>query len=939
MKKFYFATMLTLCSITAFAQEFAVTGRVVDADNKGEGLPLAQVAVFTKDTVKVTATVSDNDGYFRLQPKNGGEYLLSVTFIGYEPLWKKVKLSEKTPHKKMGQLQMNPDSKLLREVQVTGLAQELTIKADTFVYHSNAFRVPEGASLAALIKQLPGLQMDSEGNLTFQGKAVGSILVNGKPFFGDANTAMANMSSAAVEDVKVYEKTDEEKEFTGLHDNNKQTVIDLKIKKEYMSSWSVNLTAAGGTSERFTGKLFASNFSDKYRAAVYAQANNLSQWQSADENGNWRYYSLPGAMRTYRTVGGILSWNNGKKNTETGYFDSNAEVTYAHNNTMSLTTAKQEQLMGANAAHYSYSRGNGYTSATSPSINAGFTWNIDTLNRLRMQMYYDSYNNGSDNTAYTSTYSSEASWSDAYKTLTQDDIDKDIESAGINSLRGIGRNIYCYDTYHIYTNYVRRLTGVDGALTIRGIYRGSRNRTKSYDKLHYRYFNSQEPDVTRNDYTYSPGSNDRYELAGDFTAPIGKHLNYGVSYTYTHKQDNNNHILYRLDRLASPDYPLGWHPSTADSLLLAKDLENSKNETYFANTHNVEGSLSGRWDKFEFSTTLSAEFLNEKIFFVRDTERHSPQRSVMLWRPFAQLKWKPVKGGEISINYSGDVDISELSEKIPFTDTSNETETVINNNNLRNGWRNNFGLRGNYFGDKRGDSYSMYANFGFIDNDCASTMLVDPATGKTTLSMVNVDGNYNYNVGFNTQQPLDSARHWTLTVNTSLRSARSKSYTGNSSKGMGLSVMHSYNPHAGMWLKWRKDIWSIVLSGAYTGDIVRYDNSSGYNQTGSTFEWNLQPMVELPFGMKISGSFGLYGRRGYGGDIMNHDQWLWNMTISQSLLKNKALTIQLDAVDILGQRTSENTHISNISRMYSSSKSYLSYVMLSAVYRFDIGRK
>ena len=371
--------------MTAFAQEFAVTGRVVDTDNNGEGLPLAQITLHTKDTTRVTVAVSDNDGYFRLQPKKEGEYLLSVTFVGYEPLWKKVKLSEKAPHRKMGQLLMNPDSKLLREVQVTGLAQELTIKADTFVYHSNAFRVPEGASLAVLIKQLPGLQMDSEGNLTFQGKAVGSILVNGKPFFGDANTAMSNMSSAAVEDVKVYEKTDEEKEITGLHDNNKQTVIDLKIKKEYMSSWSVNLTAAGGTSERFTGKLFASNFSDKYRAAVYAQANNLSQWQSADENGNWRYYSLPGAMRTYRTVGGILSWNNGKKNTDAGYFDSNAEVTYEHNNTISLTTAKEEQLMGTNAAHYSYSRGSGYTSATSPSINAGFTWNIDTLNRLRIR--------------------------------------------------------------------------------------------------------------------------------------------------------------------------------------------------------------------------------------------------------------------------------------------------------------------------------------------------------------------------------------------------------------------------------------------------------------------------------------------------------------------------------------------------------------------------
>jgi hypothetical protein len=70
---------------------------------------------------------------------------------------------------------------------------------------------------------------------------------------------------------------------------------------------------------------------------------------------------------------------------------------------------------------------------------------------------------------------------------------------------------------------------------------------------------------------------------------------------------------------------------------------------------------------------------------------------------------------------------------------------------------------------------------------------------------------------------------------------------------------------------------------------------------------------------------------------MNHDQWLWNATISQSFLKNKALTLQLEAVDLLHQRTSEYSSISPQMRYFSREKAFFSYVMLHAIYRFNIG--
>ena len=140
-----------------------------------------------------------------------------------------------------------------------------------------------------------------------------------------------------------------------------------------------------------------------------------------------------------------------------------------------------------------------------------------------------------------------------------------------------------------------------------------------------------------------------------------------------------------------------------------------------------------------------------------------------------------------------------------------------------------------------------------------------------------------------------------------------------------------------MLLKWRSGMWSVNLSGKYSAEIARYGSTPEYNQDGHTFECSLQPQVELPFGMKINASLMLYGRRGYADDIMNHDQWLMNATISQSLLKNKALTLQLEAVDLLQQRTAEYSYVSPSMRYFSREKVFFSYVMLHAIYRFNIG--
>jgi hypothetical protein len=423
---------------------------------------------------------------------------------------------------------------------------------------------------------------------------------------------------------------------------------------------------------------------------------------------------------------------------------------------------------------------------------------------------------------------------------------------------------------------------------------------------------------------------------------IGKHLTFQASYNFSHTRNNDKHTIYRLDRYAhyaQTGLPLGARPSAADSLAAVIDIENSSNSKTSNSVHSTRFHLFGVWDKFEVRGGATFLYNDERLEYERGGTAYSPTRGYWDVAPMLSLKWKPVANSELSLQYYAYSRRPSLLELLPVTDTSDEMVERVNNPGLKLQWNNNFNLYGRWFNDKRGDSYNLYANCGIYGNSFVDIIQTDPHTGKHRLTKENVDGNCSLSVGLGTEQPLDKERHWTFSAGGGYSFNRSKNYVGALGNELGLSVVLEHSSRAHMSLKWRSGIWNVNLSGAYSGEFARYKETPQYNQNGHTFECSLAPQVDLPFGMKINTSFMFYGRRGYADDIMNHDQLLWNATVSQSLLKNKALTLQLEAVDILHSRTSEYSLIEPSMRHFSRNEVFFSYVMLHAIYRFNIGGK
>lgn len=940
MKRIFIFLLLATGFMHAVAQQFTITGRITDNGTPAAPLPLARVQLLNGKSTELASQSTNNKGTFTFTQKQAGTYIVRVSFLGFETVNRTVKLTTQKPKVDLGDLQLKPLDVKLGEATVSALSQQLTIKADTFIYNSSAFRVPPGASLAALVKQLPGLSTDAEGNLTFQGKAVSSILINGKPLFTDTQTALSDLPAAAVQNVKAYDKTSDDAEFSGKVEVEKATVLDLTIKKEYMASWNLNLDAGGGTHERWTGRAFASTFTDRRRLALYASGNNISEGQHVDENGNWRHYANPNGKYVYRNVGGMFSWDNGLKNKDGGYFRISADGKLQHNNRNRHRVDETERFLTA-GTQYQYVDQNRHDRYRMADANVAMIWNIDTLNRLSINARYHYGDDNGFQRQYASLYNARPYLSNPYAGLVPPLAHDSLRKIGVN-----GQDLYETDNgrgqnYQIYGFYTRRFSKSGRYLQARLFHRNSYIRDYGDRLERYTYYH---PDAPQSEVISRDAGGERFEdmftyLAIEYEEPVSKHINLGMGYTFYHEKSKELYNLYRLSRYAeynNMNLPVGARPTTQDSLDAVRDIANSYHSEQSGICNTLSGKVSGRWDKVETEAYVNAEYCDEQLDYDRNGEHYDPERNLWRWYAHANLRWKPRKGRDFYFSYYGRTQDQPLMELLPITDSRDPMHQEIQNPHLKNGWNNDAYFRLNFNNEKTGANYNVYGAFDNTHNEVVTISRTDPVTGAYFTTRDNVNGNFGTTLSFSTTQLLDTARHWTLNASIYGRFSRSKSYVGSMGDALGLSRLHflSIVPRAN--LRYRRDKWSVVLNAAYYYEGSHYRETPQYDQDGHTYELTLTPQWESSFGMRLSADLTYYGRTGYASELLNHDQWLLNASISQTFLKNKALTVTLQATDLLRQRTSEYSSLSATARSYSRTDAFLSYVLLQVSYKLNI---
>ena len=144
MKRILTPLLLFLVTLTAAAQKGTVSGKIVDAI--GEGLPGATVVIMRLDSTQVTGQQTKADGSFSIGSIHMGDYLLRASFVGFKTVFRPITLTKKNRQLPLGEITLYENAKLMKEAEVTARASQMEVKADTFIYNSDAFRIPEGSN-------------------------------------------------------------------------------------------------------------------------------------------------------------------------------------------------------------------------------------------------------------------------------------------------------------------------------------------------------------------------------------------------------------------------------------------------------------------------------------------------------------------------------------------------------------------------------------------------------------------------------------------------------------------------------------------------------------------------------------------------------------------------------------------------------------------------
>lgn len=348
--------LLLWSAATAVAQTFAVRGEVYDTESR-TALPLFPVQLLAADSSLYAIGATDSLGRFSLAVDSAGAYKLRVTSVGFSRYEKIVSLTAAKPLANVGRVGVKITDINLGEALVTGKASNLTILKDTFVYSSKAMQLDPGVTLSAMISQMPGVSMDEDGNLVWQGKVVESLLVDGKRFFGgDIKMALQNLPAEVIEKLKFYDKKSDLTERTGVDDGERTTVMDVVVKDEYRGHWTGNLDAGGGYQDKWTGRLFLANLSKRLQVGVAGSANNLNGDLKADANGNWTSSGYRSGWSTFYNTSVNIGWTNKDEKSATGYQELNANFSFNRTDTDLRNYTRQENILPGAASVWWYQR-------------------------------------------------------------------------------------------------------------------------------------------------------------------------------------------------------------------------------------------------------------------------------------------------------------------------------------------------------------------------------------------------------------------------------------------------------------------------------------------------------------------------------------------------------------------------------------------------------
>lgn len=908
MLKFLFAFCFILISSLASAQEFTISGRILDGTTE-EALSSATVyAESVQDSTMLNYTISDKSGDFSVEVKTkSSELRLNVSFTGMKTFQKVVSLDQSEID--LGNIKLQEMASNLDEVIVNVDRSPITIKQDTLEFNAASFKTRPNANLEETLKELPGVEVDAAGNITVNGKPVQRIMVNGKEFFGDdPKIATKNLPKEIINKIQVVDTKTKSQEFTGEEGDSENKTINITIDEDKNRGFFSRVTVGGGTDDRYEMSGIANYFKNESRLSVLASSNNInSSGFSFDEvfdamgrratsisrssNGNFGINGLNfgnnSGITKSETAGlnFVNEWND-KYEFSTDYF-------YGGNKTRTRTSTRRENIL-PDRNFFSNSENSAIRDNDSHRGNMDFSAEPDTLTRISIR---PSININKGTTQGSNTAESIDENGDLINTSSS-------ENRTENTNLNFSNNL----------NATRKF-GDRGAF-VRFSFRNQNNKSES-DNFFFserETFGDNANTETQDQLITEENHSDTYEISSRYRAVMIDDLFLDISYSYENESSKNERRVLDFDENTNN------YSDFNENLSNEFKVRGEKHIPSVGLRYEGEKLRTG-FNLGLLNTSLNTENLIQDVSF--DNEFNNLFASANFSYNFERSK-------RLGIYYSNSTDIPNVQQLQPVRIQTDPLNVIEGNPNLKPSFNQRVSLNYNNFDFKTRSGYGLYANYSYTSDQVVSVNFTDDDLLRTT-TYDNISGAQNAYLNFYYSKQIKSENEDTYRLRGNI--------SGQYAKNLGFTngqqfESENYVISPGFGVTYEKDeVVTVTPRFGVDYNLRNYNINSDRNEEFTNLNLSLEATTYWPKNV-VFGNDLTYFKYGNVAADFRSTSLQWNMSLGYQFLDENA-TLKFKVYDLLDQnigtrRTTGDDFVQDTDQLILER-----YFMVSFTYKFS----
>jgi hypothetical protein len=910
MKYIYLTFILALFTVSfAHAQVGkTVEGLVVDTLNETQ---IGATIKIQSDSGDSTQTMTNIDGKFTITNVKGTKIRVYVSLIGFQAIVKNYTLPTDAGTLTLPNIVLHTTTNLLKEVTIVGV-NPVVFKEDTVEYKVAAYKVRENAPVEDVLRKVPGLDVDANGNVSAQGKSITKIRINGKDYMGgDLQAATKNLPADILEGIQIIDDYGDQANLTGIRTGDPQKVLNLTIRADRNYGYTVQATGGVGrdllpaapgvkNETRYLGTVNYYNFKGNRQITILGNANNT----------NLNTFNFGGGGGGNRGGGGGGNFGGGGGNRGGGN-NGLASVANGITDARSIGANYRDQWGEKLAVYGSYSYSNNETQTNSTNfqtvnnttpttsnttsrqtdrpINQRFQFNMewkpDTINYLKVTPSF-SYSQSSSFGTSTELFSRSGSL--------------------VRSTTGTTNSTSSSPTFGLTALFNHRFNANGRNLSI--FLSSNLNKSNSTDNPTTNYIFGT-PTSSPYQKIFSDNSTRSLSANLSYLEPIGKVSYLELNYTYS-----NSYTANDRETNISTD-----NTNFTRSLLLS----NNYNSTFVTNRIGLNYRIVET--KYNVTLGLAAQpgTLNGQSLTNGAPPTHIDQFN---WVPTARFVYNFSRNKSFNFQYSGQSSQPNFSQLQPVIDFTNASTPLQGNPGLKPTFTNTVQMRYNNYGVESGNIFFFTVAYNNASNQIVNKTVSYSALSTTVTNArpeliplqntnltqyMNGDGYYSVSGQFTYSKPWQE-RKYTLIFQGQASYINNIGYSSTvdfnnveSATAKNIAKTLSLTPG----LRFRVDITDVMDVQALTNySINKTDNTlqtGVFNSNQNIRSWVIGLSGKNYFftDWTLGYDFTKQTNYGYNSTVAATNPTILNAYLERRFLKGNRATIRVATFDILNQNT------------------------------------